>query len=211
MVDVKSLQDFVDLFLADEKAQNMVEDRDTICRGVKSELLNKDDFYEDNPKEFNKLISQLRKKNAIRNNRFANQINTQERIEGIIDVMKSTTFQEAALKASKIKGAGMDCLTMMLHIANPLKFHCVNGQTIYVIDQLMKENLLPKMQLHKYMSHTNRGVKGLKATYEDYSKILDRIQEMGNMTKGQTDFFMGWLDRRMRDEYNLGNINLPGI
>lgn len=204
----KDLQQLINDFLNDKIAQKKVAERNLICEDIRKRI--HDNITVD---EFQELISILRgESNSIRNNRFANRVNTQEKLDSLLDALKSSNFENAADRISKVEGIGMEVLSMMLHITHPNKYHCVNGHLVRVIDRMIEKDVLPKENLHKYTScKTPSGLKGFVNTYEVYERILNRIQGMGKMTKSQTDFFIGWVDHDIRRRYRLGDVSLSGL
>jgi|GEM_PF-3550203 len=195
-------------FMNDKIARGIVDWRDDVCGKIRNGI-----HANMTVKEFQKLISPLRgEKNSIRNNRFGNRIKTQEQLDKLLDALESETFEEAAKKIADVEGIGMDVLSMMMHIMHPDKYHCVNGQLLRVTDELMLKKIIPKEQLHKYMTcKTPSGVNGFINTYKDYERVLNAIQSQGNMKKSDTDFFIGWLKHDMRRRYSLGDVSLSGL
>lgn len=204
----KDLHQLINDFLNDEIAQKKVAERDLICEDIRKRI------HEDmTVEEFQELISPLRgESNSIRNNRFANRVNTQEKLNSLLDAVESPNFENAADRISSVEGIGMDVLSMMMHITHPSKYHCVNGQLVRIIDIMVEKDMLSKETIHKYMScKTPSGLNGFINTYKDYERILNRIQSMGKMTKYQTDFFIGWVDHDIRRRYSLGNVSFSGL
>jgi DNA-binding MarR family transcriptional regulator len=204
----KDLKQLINDFLDDTKAQDAVKRRNLTCENVRTGL--HDNITAD---EFQELIKSLRgERNSVRDRRFGNRINTQEKVDILLDALGSATFEDAAKKIADVEGIGIDGLSMMLHIKYPDKYHCVNGQAIRVIDRMIEKGLLEKEPLHRYVSCKGlSGIQGFVNAYNDYERILNKIQSMGKMTKSQTDFFIGWVDHDIRRRYSLGDMSLSGL
>jgi len=202
------LNRLINEFMNDKIAKRVVELREVTCKEIKKEI-----DVNMTVKKFQNIIRHLRgEKNSIRNKRFGNRVNTQEKLDKLLDAITSETFEEAAQKIADVEGIGIETLSMMMHIMRPDKFHCVNGQVVHVIGELMEKKIIPEEQLHRYTTcKSQSGVKGFISTYKDYERVLNTIQNKGNMKKSETDFFIGWLKHDMRRRYSLGDVSLSGL